>query len=153
MQGETVSRTSTGTAGSSNSVPRVGSTTTDMTMAGRRDAAHQAMVLAHSKEVLLPGESVAFVSDDYDEVTSCSWQDRHGIVDPWVDNSMAGLAGLAGTDQHLFWVWLAPGVAHGLRHEFDIVTADDRLTCADYDDDEPPPMQPERDWCQTDCDN
>lgn len=53
---------------------------------GTRDAVHVPVVIVTSEELLLPGEWVKFADSTYTRVISCEYEDRHGIVDPFVSS-------------------------------------------------------------------
>lgn len=94
-------------------IPKVGETTTETTLLGRRDAFHVPAVLASSGETILRGEHVAFIDSEFTYVTPSSYFDRHGIVDPFTNERMIP----PGT---LFWVFLIPEAVGNLAHHFDI---------------------------------
>jgi len=93
---------------------------------GDRDAFHMPCILAycHDNDLhvkgcgLGPGDSVRFVGDPADgEVESCSKSERHGIVDPFIEET--DLKGKA------FWVFLSPGLVQNLTHNFKLSIEDD----------------------------
>lgn len=78
---------------------------------GHRDAFHVASVLVRSSEKLKPGDDVRFTDDRYVLVVKATKDDRHAIVDPFVDEITPG---------DLFWALLIPNLTSNLAHHFNI---------------------------------
>jgi hypothetical protein len=100
------------------SAPGVGLTIAhDARLLGRRDAFHVPAILAISLEPMRPGQRVEFdltvPGGSLQVVVGVDdFKDARGIVDPFVPYRIK--------TGEMFWVWLIPGAARGLRHEFEV---------------------------------
>lgn len=79
---------------------------------GERDAHHVAGIVCCCNSIVEPGQHVKIVDWTASRVELCHKTERHGVVDPFLMNSME-----AGRK---FWVILNPEVTQDLRHEFTI---------------------------------
>lgn len=95
------------------SAPKVGETTKDMSLLGRRDAFHFPGILVSSPYYIDPGSSVAFLDAARTQVRKCEPEFRQAVVDPHVkdDEIEPGV---------LFWVFLEPGLVTNLVHTFEV---------------------------------
>lgn len=83
---------------------------------GRRDAFHFPGVLVTSSEELEPGQNVQFDDQNFLMVSAVyAGGSRHGFVDPTLQDTVGG-------DSTSFWVFLIPGMAEDLTHNFKINT-------------------------------
>jgi antitoxin component of MazEF toxin-antitoxin module len=89
---------------------RVGQTCSDLTKWGNKDAFHVPGVMVRSLADVEPGQNL-YLSDDGNAM-STSKEQRHGIADPWVEETIP-----AGT---LFWLFLNPDMTENLSHHFDV---------------------------------
>ena len=94
-------------------IPKLGETTTDMELLGRRDALHVPCVLVRSEGSLTAGESVRFIDADCTCVRVCSSEHRHGVVDPFAGDYIP-----EGTLVHIF---LTPAIVRNFAHHYEIV--------------------------------
>jgi len=80
---------------------------------GTRDAMHVPVCLVKTRELnLQPGDNVRFVGDNFTSVRKCGKDNRHGIVDPFVEKQIK--------PGDLFWIFLVPEIVGNLVHHFDI---------------------------------
>jgi hypothetical protein len=93
--------------------PKVGQTTTDMALLGKRDAMHVPVVLARAVSPCSAGWYVRFVDDACTEVTTTRKSLAEGVVDPFITHDT-----LPG---ELVWVFLMPHLVGTVAHAFDIV--------------------------------
>lgn len=87
---------------------------------GKRDAFHVPAVLVRwagpglsNVPIPIPGGNVKFVDDRFLEVVNCSEDERHAIIDPFVN--AAAIQGNV-----IFWVLLIPETTAELSHNFKI---------------------------------
>lgn len=93
--------------------PKVGKTTDARELAGRRDVFHVPGVLVYSHTAVLPGDPVRFTDDKMDCVYHCDVDDKHAVVDPFLNSGGANPV-------ELFWVFLIPDLVTNLTHHFDL---------------------------------
>lgn len=95
-------------------IPKIGQTSMDQQLLGRRDAFHVPCVLAMSDTCVYARDRVRFISAEFTSVEPViDVSESHGVADPFMPNLFAE----PGT---LFWVILAPGLATNLTHHFTI---------------------------------
>lgn len=99
-------------------LPKVGQTTEDLSLHGRRDAFHFPAILVNSYAHILPGEYVRFYDEGYKEVKPCGRNEADAVVDPFLPQEETITAGT------LFWVFLHPSKVEGLVHHFVIKQSD-----------------------------
>jgi hypothetical protein len=90
---------------------KIGETEDDLNNLGRRDAFHVAAILVFSEQELAPSDNVRFEDNNYLTVIKSDKNDRHAIVDPFIEKAEIG---------KLFWVLLVPDAVKGLAHHFDL---------------------------------
>lgn len=109
-------------------IPKVGETTTNEEIIGRRDAFHVPGVLVQANALMLPGDRVNFTDDSMTMVRDTHDDNKYqAVVDPFIPAEGVG----PGT---MFWVFPIPGSTSPVRHDFDI-TIDPASHEDDPDDD------------------
>ena len=78
---------------------------------GTRDAIHVAVICCESDGALEPGDYVQLSGDLEKAVRIRDAERAHGIVDPWQPGN---------PEDGRFWVMLRPGIANGIRHDFNV---------------------------------
>jgi hypothetical protein len=91
----------------------------ELSEVGTRDAGHVAFVVITATESMYPGQRVRFNSFMLNVVSTCYFNDYHGLVDPF-------LATYVKPGQSCR-ILLAPGMTRNLRHSFDVVLYDDTV--------------------------
>jgi hypothetical protein len=95
----------------------------DTNQIGRRDAFHAPCVLVTANEDVEPGDNVKF--EDESTVVTCSKAERHGIVDPLIEETII--------ESQPFWVMLNPDSTANLTHNFKVRGIDN-----DFEEETPP---------------
>lgn len=88
---------------------------------GRKDAFHVSAVLCTPDDdiyKLAPGQKVRFTGDAFSKVRPTdTGEEYHGIIDPFANSLPL---------DEMFWVIIRPGLASGVRHDFNINITDAR---------------------------
>lgn len=92
--------------------PKIGETSTNNDLLGRRDAYHLPGIFVCSYDSMNPGDSVVFTDRELTRVRRCDeGENRNAVVDPFLTEPTNGAG---------FHVLLVPGSTSNLTHQFTV---------------------------------